>query len=74
MGTVKDPAILVQKEPTTLGGKRGCFERQVGKRWFQAYLLKREMTPHVATELPSTFLGEDCKPMVTDAYPHACTT
>ena len=29
LGTVKDPACLVQKEPTTLWGKRGCFERQV---------------------------------------------
>ena len=27
--TVKDPTILVQKEPTTLEGKRGCFERQI---------------------------------------------
>ena len=29
LGTVKDPARLVQKEPITLWGKRDCFERQV---------------------------------------------
>lgn len=77
--TVKDPAILVQKEPTPPCGGRGAVLKgkllSAGReRWFQAYVIKREMTPPVATELPSTFIGENCKQMVTDAYPHACTT